>query len=115
MRGGAAAVEQTGPSKQHCTGANRSDSPGSSGHLSEPANDVRVYFVLLNRIAAGDEQSVDLTAHFPKSFVRSDAHPAIRYKRSVTRRSDDLARIERRRTRILFTEHYRSAGKDVDR
>jgi len=115
MRGGAAAVEQTGPSKQHRTGANRSDSPDSSGDLSEPANDVRVYFVLLNRIAAGDEQSVDLTAHFSKSFVRSDAQPAIRYKRSVSRSSDDFDRIDRRRTGILFTEHFRGAGKDLER
>src|SRR5437773_11142338 len=115
MRGGAATVEQTSPSKQHRTSANRADSPDSSGDFFQPAHNVRVDFVLLNRIAAGDEQSVDLTAHFPKSFVRSDAQPAIRYKRSVSRSSDDFDRIDRRRTGILFTEHFRGAGKDLQR
>jgi hypothetical protein len=51
MSCGPAAIEQTCSSKQHCAGANRADSPDPSGDLSQPAHDVTVYFVLLDRAA----------------------------------------------------------------
>src|SRR2546423_6486966 len=71
--GGAAAIEQAGSSKQHCAGADRSDPTYSAGNLFQPTDDVRINFILFNRIAAGDEQSVDLAAQLPKSVVRGDA------------------------------------------
>src|SRR5439155_15406014 len=62
-----AAIEQTCSGKQHCAGANRANSPDAPGDLSQPAHDVAVYFILLNRTATSDKKSVDLFAHFPKS------------------------------------------------
>src|SRR5207253_9305611 len=80
------AIEQPGSSKQHCAGADRTDPPDSPGDFSQPAHDVIVYFILLNRIPAGDEQGVDLSTHFPKSFMRdrkstrlNSSHVAISY------------------------------------
>src|SRR5207237_5399798 len=74
MGGGAAAIEQAGPSKKHCASANRSDSPDFSGNLFQPTDDVGVDFVLFDCIPSGPEQGVDFPAHFPTSFVRRDSH-----------------------------------------
>jgi hypothetical protein len=111
----AAAIEQTGASKKHRTSANRADSPDSSGNLFQPANDVRVYFILLNRAATGDKKSVDLSTNFPKSFVRGDSQPAVRHKRSLRRSADDFDGIDWGRSGILFVEHFRGAGEDLQR
>ena len=115
MSCGPAAIEQTGLSKKHCPGADRADPADSSGTLFQPAHDVRVYLILLNRATTGDEQSVDLSAHFPKSSVRSNSQPAVRHKRSLRRRADDFDRIDWRRSRILFAEHFRGASEDLKR
>src|SRR5205807_4400234 len=98
MRRRAAAIEQTGASKQHRASANRSDSPDSSGDLSQPAHDVRVYFILFNGVATGHEQGVDLPAHFPKSFMRGDPQAAVCYQRSLRRGADDFDGINCLRT-----------------
>ncbi len=115
MSCGPAAIEQTGSSKQHRTSANRADSPDSSGNLFQPANDVRVYFILLNRAATGDKKSVDLSTNFPKGFVRGDSQPAVRHKRSLRRSADDFDGIDWRRSKILFAEHFRGAREDLER
>jgi len=115
MRRCAAAIEQTGPSKQHCARANRSDSPDSSGNLSQPANDVRIYFILLDRAAAGDEKGVDFAAHFSKSFMRGDPNTAICHERSLGRGADDFDGINWRRTGILLAERFRRASEDLQR
>jgi hypothetical protein len=115
MRRGTTSVEQTGSSKQHCAGADRSDSSDSSGDLFQPAHDVTVYFILLDRAAACYEQGVDLPSRFPKSFMRGDSQSTVRYKRSLRRRADDFYRIDWGRTGILFAEHFRSARKDLKR
>src|SRR5437016_4803918 len=73
-----AAIEQTCSSKQHCAGANRADSPDPPGDLSQPAHDVTVYFIPLDRAATCYEQGVDLSTHFSKSFMRGDAQPTVR-------------------------------------
>src|SRR5206468_4543593 len=94
---------------------NRSDSPDSSGNLFQPANDVRVYFILLDRAATGDEQCVDFAAHFSKSFMRGDPNTAVRGKRSLRRGADDFDGINWRRSGILFVEHFRGAREDLQR
>src|SRR4029077_20403778 len=115
MSGGPAAIEQTCSSKQHCAGANRADSPSASGNLSQPAHHVAAYFILLDGAATRYEQSVDLSAHFPKSLMRGDSQPTVRHKRSLRRRADDFYRIDWGQTGILFAEHFRSARKDLKR
>ena len=80
MSCGPAAIEQTCSSEQHCAGANRADSPDPSGDLSQPAHDVTVYFILLDRAATSDKKSVDLSAHFPKSFMCGDSQSTVRNK-----------------------------------
>src|SRR4029077_15618861 len=115
MRCGPSAVEQTCSRKQHRAGANRADSPDSSGDFSQPAHHVTVYFILLDRAATGYEQGVDLSTHFPKSFMRGDSQSTVRHKRSLRRRADDFYRIDWVQTGILFAEHFRSARKDLKR
>jgi hypothetical protein len=115
MSCGATAVEQAGASKKHCAGADRADPADSSCALSQPAHDVTVYFILLNRAATGDKKSVDLSARFPKGFMRGDSQPAVRHKRSLRRRADDFDGIDWRRTGILFTEHFRGASENLKR
>jgi len=110
-----AAIEQTGSSKQHRTSANRADSPDSSGNLFQPANDVRVYFILLDSAATGDEQGVDFAAHFSKSFMRGDPNTAVCHERSLGRGADDFDGINWRRPKILFAEHFRGAREDLKR
>src|SRR5207237_3973349 len=80
MSCGPAAIEQTCSCKQHCAGANRANSPDASGQLSQPAHDVVVYFILLDRVATCYEQGVDLSTDLPKRFMRGDAHPTVRNK-----------------------------------
>jgi len=115
VRRRAAAIEQTGASKQHRTSANRADSPDSPGNLFQPANDVRVYFVLLDGGAAGDEESVDFAAHFSKSFMRGDPNTAICHERSLGRGADDFDGINWRRSGILFAERLRRASENLER
>jgi hypothetical protein len=75
-----AAVEQTGSSKEHRAGADRADSPSSSGDLSEPLHYFKVYLVALNCASTGNEQGVDLSAHLPKRLMRCDSQPTVRNK-----------------------------------
>src|SRR6266576_2134317 len=110
-----AAIEQTCSSKQHCAGANRTDSPDPSGDLSQPAHDVTVYFILLDRAATSDKKSVDLSTHFSKSFMCGDSQSTVRHKRSLRRRADDFDGIDWRRSGVLFAKHFRSASKDLQR
>src|SRR5436190_10893878 len=58
-----AAVEQAGASKEHCAGTDRADSANSSSHLFDPSHCFNVYFIVLNGIATGYEQGIDLPAH----------------------------------------------------
>ena len=115
MSCGPAAIEQSGSSEEHCAGANRTDSPDSWRDLSHPAHDVTAYLILLNGIATGDEQGVDLSAHLSKSFMRGDSQPTVRDKRSVGRGGNNFDGIDWRRSGILPTEHFRSASKDLKR
>ena len=68
MRRGATTIEQTGPGQEHCASANRADSPDSWGDSFEPAHRFRINFILLDCVAAGHEQRIDLSAHFAKGF-----------------------------------------------
>ena len=96
----AAAVEQARAGEQHCACANRTDSPNSCGDSFQPAHRFRVNFVLLDCVAAGHEQRVDLATHFAKSPIGGDAHTAVSNQRSTGRNAYDFDRIDRRRTRI---------------
>ena len=113
MSCGPAAIEQTGSSKQHRTSANRADSPDSSGNLFQPANDVRVYFILLDSAATGDEQGVDFAAHFSKSFMRGDPNTAVCHERSLGRGADDFDGINWTCAGVCPAIHVRRAGEDL--
>src|SRR5947207_3559235 len=78
MRCGPAAVKQTGSRQQHLAGTHRSDSPNPSGEGLQPADYLSVYFIILNRAAAGYEQSVDVSAQLAKRLVGHDPQTAIR-------------------------------------
>src|SRR5439155_26821099 len=89
-----ATIEQACSGKQHCAGANRANSPDAAGDLSQPAHDVTVYFILLDRAATCYEQGVDLSTHFSKSFMRGDAQPTVRNECSVGRSGDVYVSID---------------------
>ena len=72
-------------------------------------------FILLDRVAAGHEQRIDLSAHFAKGPVCGDAQTAVGNQRSTRRNSHDFDRINRRRSGILPGVHFRRAGEDLKR
>jgi hypothetical protein len=74
-----AAVEQAGSSKEHCTGADRADSPNSSRHFSDPSHHFNAYLIVLDCTSTGYEQGVDLSTDLPKRLVRSDSQSTVRY------------------------------------
>ena len=74
---GTTTVEQTGARQEHCTSADRADAPDSWGNPFQPAHRFRLSLVLLDRVAAGHEQRIDLSAYLAKGLIRSDAQPAI--------------------------------------
>jgi hypothetical protein len=115
MRRRVAAVQQARSSKEHCAGADRADSSNSSGDLSQPAHNVIVYFILLNCAPTGYEQSVDLAAHLPKSFVRGDPQAAVRKEGPLQRSADNFEGIDWGRSGILFAKHFRGTSKDLKR
>jgi hypothetical protein len=77
---GAPAVKQTGSGQQHGARADGADSPGSASRGFQPADDVSTYFIILNRVAAGYEQSVDVSTQVAKCLVPHDPQTAIRGK-----------------------------------
>ena len=90
MSRGAAAVEQAGAGQEHCASANRADSPDSWGDSFQPAHRFRINFVLLDRVAAGHEQRIDLSAHFAKGPIGGDAQTAVGNQRSTRRNASRL-------------------------
>ena len=70
---------------------------------------------LLDGGAAGDEESVDLSAQFPKRFMRGDPNTAICHERSLGRGADDFDGINWRRSGILFAERLRCASENLER
>ena len=115
MSRGAATIEQAGAGQEHCASANRADSPDSSGDSFQPTHRFRINFILLDRVAAGHEQRIDLSAYFAKGLIRGDAQPAIGNQRSTRRNSHHFDRINRRRSRIFPGVHFRCAGEDLKR
>lgn len=81
----------------------------------QPPNDVRIYFVILDCLAACNEQSVDLPAGFAISFVRGDRHSAIRRDRPMRGSAYYFDGINRSGVRMLSRENFRGAGKDLQR
>ena len=80
MRRGPAAIQQARSSKQHCSGANGTDTPNSPSDGFQPADHFITYFIIFNRGPAGYEQSVDGRTQFAKSFVCDDSQTTIRDK-----------------------------------
>ena len=85
------------------------------GNSFQPAHRFRINFVLLDRVAAGHEQRIDLSAHFAKGPIRGDAQTAIGNQRSTRRNGHHFDRINRRRSGILPGVHFRCAGEDLKR
>ena len=67
----------------------------------QPAHRFRINFVLLDRVAAGHEQRIDLSAHFAKSPICGDAQTAVGNQRAAGRNGHDFDRINWRRSGIL--------------
>ena len=101
MSRGATTIEQAGAGQEHCASANRADSPDSWGDSFQPAHRFRINFILLDRVAAGHEQRIDLSAHFAKGPICGDAQTAVGNQRSARRNSHYFDRINRRRSGIL--------------
>jgi hypothetical protein len=78
MRCRFAAIDQAGPSKEQCAGANRADSSNSSSHLSDPLHYFNAYLIVLDCTATGDKQGVDLPAYSPKRVMRRDSQSTVR-------------------------------------
>jgi hypothetical protein len=78
MSGRSSTVQQTSASEQHRSSANRTNPAATCGDSLQPTNCFRTDFILLDCIAAGDEQGVDLSTRLPKRFVSFVAQPAIR-------------------------------------
>src|ERR1043165_7299134 len=78
MGGGAASIEETGATVKHGSGANGANAPAAGGDFSQPAHRFRVYFILFDCVAAGNEQGVDLSAHITTCFVRGKTQTAVR-------------------------------------
>ncbi len=113
MRGGAPAVQQTGPGQKHRSGAHRADAPNSAGNLSQPAQYFWIDFIAFDRVPTRNKQSVDLSAQFAKCLMRGDAQAAIGHERAVSGGGYDFDRVDRRRSWIFPTVHFRSAGEDL--
>ena len=71
-----------------------------AGDSFQPAHRFRINLVLLDRVAAGYEQCIDLSAHFAKGPVRGDAQTTVGSQRSTGRNGHDFDRINRRRSGI---------------
>ena len=114
MSRGATTVEQAGAGQEHCASADRADSPDSSSNSFQPAHRFRINFILLDRVAAGHEQRIDLSAHFAKRPIRGDAQTAVGNQRSARRNSHDFDRINRRRSGIRPWRAFPTRGRRLE-
>src|SRR5215472_7030463 len=101
MSCGAATVEQSRASQEHRASANRADSADSSGDSFQPAHCFLTNFILLDRVAAGYEQRIDLTAHFAEGLIAGDAQTAIGDERPTRTNGRHFDRINRSQSRIF--------------
>src|SRR5262249_23667509 len=96
-------------------GADRADAPDSWGNPFQPAHRFRLSLVLLDRVAAGHEQRIDLSAYLAKGLIRRDAQPAIGHYRSVQTDSHHFDGIDGTRFGVLPGMDFRCTSEGLER
>jgi hypothetical protein len=113
MSCGFAAVEQSGPSQEHCPRADRADPSNASSHLSNPPHYFNPHLIVLNCTATGYEQGVDLSADPPKRVMRGDLQSTVRNNGRAGRSGYYFNGIDWKRPGVLFAEHLRGTSKNL--